>query len=383
MPHTLPPSWRDLLRRLPILTAAGLLLAVAAAPASAADKSADKSRGKATQAATSQSGTASGTGSGTEGKGTGGQADTPLPPPPPTTGPSNPMVASVEGHPIYLSDIGRAEKALPANLRGMPFDSIFPVLLDRLVDHQALAMLALRRDLEDNPEVKQQIQDVTDRVLEAALLAQDAVPKVTEAATKARYDAIYANRPATEQVRAPPHPGRAPRPRRRRSSPNSTPAPTSPLWRQRTAWTRTARRAAISASSAASRSGPASPTSRSALQPGQVADQADPQRVRLARGEGGGTPAGRAAQLFRHARANQERTDDRGDREGSRHGSGPTDDPRVEPRRLPRSIPRSASTTLPPGRNNRSNRSTGPETAAGWPSGGIWAMIRAANQGSS
>ena len=202
MPHTLPPSWRDLLRRLPILTAAGLLLAVAAAPASAADKSADKSRGKATQAATSQSGTASGTGSGTEGKGTGGQADTPLPPPPPTTGPSNPMVASVEGHPIYLSDIGRAEKALPANLRGMPFDSVSPVLLDRLVDHQALVMLALRRDLEDNPEVKQQIQDVTDRVLEAALLAQDAVPKVTEAATKARYDAIYANRPATEQVRA-------------------------------------------------------------------------------------------------------------------------------------------------------------------------------------
>lgn len=121
---------------------------------------------------------------------------------PSANGPNNPMVASVEGHPIYLSDLGRAEKALPANLRNMPFESLYPVLLDRLVDHQALVMLALRRDLEDNPEVKQQIQDATNRVLEAALLGIDVAPKVTEAAIKARYDQQYANQPATEQVHA-------------------------------------------------------------------------------------------------------------------------------------------------------------------------------------
>ena len=63
-------------------------------------------------------------------------------------------------------------------------------------------MLATRRGLEDRPDVKAQIQEATNRVLEAALLGIDAAPKVTEATIKARYEKLYANRPATEQVRA-------------------------------------------------------------------------------------------------------------------------------------------------------------------------------------
>jgi peptidyl-prolyl cis-trans isomerase C len=122
--------------------------------------------------------------------------------PPAISGNSDPMVASVEGHPIYLSDLGRAEQALPPNLRGMPFEALYPVLLERLVDHQALVMTARRMHLEDNPSVRQQIEEATDRVLEGALLARTAAAKVTEQAIRARYDALYANRPATEEVRA-------------------------------------------------------------------------------------------------------------------------------------------------------------------------------------
>lgn len=84
----------------------------------------------------------------------------------------------------------------------MPFDPLYPVLLNRVVDHQALAMLARRRDLEDSPVVKQQIQDATDGVLERALLGIDVAPKVTEDAIKAHYEQEYANSPAIERVRA-------------------------------------------------------------------------------------------------------------------------------------------------------------------------------------
>ncbi|HEY1412369.1 MAG TPA: peptidylprolyl isomerase [Rhodopila sp.] len=122
--------------------------------------------------------------------------------PPPITGATDPVVASVEGHPIYLSDLGRAEQALPANLRNVPFDTLYPVLLDRMVDHEALVMLARRRGLEDVPAVKKEIQDATERVLEGALLATEVPPKVTEAAVKGLYDRLYANKPATEEVRA-------------------------------------------------------------------------------------------------------------------------------------------------------------------------------------
>jgi peptidyl-prolyl cis-trans isomerase C len=198
MPHCLPLSWRDLSRRMPVLVllVAGAVLATAGS-GFAADKS-DKAAEKPAAAKPANPAPAP------EAAGAGAAAPVGggLRPVPPATGQTDPVVASVEGHPIYLSDLGRAESALPPNLRGMSFESLYPVLLDRMVDHEALVMLARRRGLEDNPAVKKQIQDATERVLEGALLAMDAVPKVTDDAIKARYDRLFANKPATEQVRA-------------------------------------------------------------------------------------------------------------------------------------------------------------------------------------
>jgi peptidyl-prolyl cis-trans isomerase C len=120
----------------------------------------------------------------------------------PSSATTDPVVASVDGHPITLSDLRQAEQTLPPELRNMPFASLYPVLLDRVVDHQALVMLARRRGLEDNPAVKQQIRQATEQTLEGALLGLDAVPKVTDEAIKARYDQLYAHHADTEQIRA-------------------------------------------------------------------------------------------------------------------------------------------------------------------------------------
>jgi peptidyl-prolyl cis-trans isomerase C len=115
---------------------------------------------------------------------------------------SDPLVASIEGHLIYLSDVGRAARTLPENLRNLPFDTIYPALLKRMIDHQTLVLLARRKGLEDDPEVRRDIAAATERVLEGALLAREAAPKVTEQAIQAAYNRQYANRPATEEVHA-------------------------------------------------------------------------------------------------------------------------------------------------------------------------------------
>jgi peptidyl-prolyl cis-trans isomerase C len=120
----------------------------------------------------------------------------------PIQGVTDPVVGSVEGHLIYLSELGRAAQTLPETLRNMPFETLYPVLLDRMIDHESLVMLARRKGLEDNPAVKRDIQAAVERVLEGALLSQEATPKVTEQAIQARYNRQYANRPATEEVRA-------------------------------------------------------------------------------------------------------------------------------------------------------------------------------------
>jgi peptidyl-prolyl cis-trans isomerase C len=120
----------------------------------------------------------------------------------PMQGQADPIVGSVEGHLIYLSDLGEASKTLPENLRGMPFDSLYPVLLDRMVDHEALVIMARRKGLEEKKQVQRDIQAAIERILEGAYLGDVAAPQVTEQAIQARYNRQFANRPATEEVRA-------------------------------------------------------------------------------------------------------------------------------------------------------------------------------------
>jgi peptidyl-prolyl cis-trans isomerase C len=116
--------------------------------------------------------------------------------------PEDPLVASVEGHSIYLSDLGEAAKSLPEALGKMPFEVIYPTLLDRMIDHEAVVLLARRQKLDDDPVVKRQIEAATARVLEAALLQRMAVPTVTEAAIRARYARDFTGQGTVEEVHA-------------------------------------------------------------------------------------------------------------------------------------------------------------------------------------
>jgi peptidyl-prolyl cis-trans isomerase C len=115
---------------------------------------------------------------------------------------TDPVIGSVDGKLIYLSDLTRATNALPEQLRKLPFDSIMPVLLDRLIDHAAATMTARRAGLAGQPEIQREMQAAADQVLERAWLAQVAAEKVTDAAIQARFDQEYAHQPATDEVRA-------------------------------------------------------------------------------------------------------------------------------------------------------------------------------------
>lgn len=120
----------------------------------------------------------------------------------PLPGQADPVVASVEGHLIYLSDLGEASRNLPENLHGLPFETLYPVLLDRMIDHELLVIMARRKGLEEKKQVQHEIQVATERILEGAYLGEVAVPQVTEQAIQTRYNRQFANRSATEEVRA-------------------------------------------------------------------------------------------------------------------------------------------------------------------------------------
>jgi peptidyl-prolyl cis-trans isomerase C len=115
---------------------------------------------------------------------------------------SDPVLAKVNGQPIHASDLKAAAETLPPQARSMPPQQLYPMLLEQLVDAQALLVEAKKIDLEKDPDVQRSVRMAEDRALASALLNKVVRPQVTEEAVKAKYDEEFANKPGETEVHA-------------------------------------------------------------------------------------------------------------------------------------------------------------------------------------
>ena len=128
---------------------------------------------------------------------------------PPQTAPAltpapatDPVVAKVNGQPIHLSDLKDAVQGLPDNLRGLPPMTLYPMLLDQMIDERALVAAARKSGLDKDPVVQRQMAAAEDRALQTAVLSKEVGPSITDAALHARYDKDIAGKPGEEEVHA-------------------------------------------------------------------------------------------------------------------------------------------------------------------------------------
>ena len=112
------------------------------------------------------------------------------------------VVAKVGDHEIHLSDLSEAAQTLPDEVRSMPPQVLYPMLLDQMVDREALVIQAQKEGLAKDPQVQRAIDRATDQVLQNALLSRAIGPTVSDAALHAKYDAEIANKPGEEEVHA-------------------------------------------------------------------------------------------------------------------------------------------------------------------------------------
>jgi peptidyl-prolyl cis-trans isomerase C len=115
---------------------------------------------------------------------------------------NDPVVAKVNGHPIHLSDLKEAADNLPAQAKAMPTDKLYPLLLNQLIDGQALVAEARKTGLDKDAAVQRQIAAATDRTLEEALLHKEVSPQITDDAVRARYEKDVAGKKGEEEVHA-------------------------------------------------------------------------------------------------------------------------------------------------------------------------------------
>jgi peptidyl-prolyl cis-trans isomerase C len=115
---------------------------------------------------------------------------------------ADPVVAKVNGKPILLSDVKDAVQNLPQNAQSLPPQTLYPMLLDQMIDGRALVAEAQRTGLDKDPAVQRQVAAAEEQALETALLHKEIAPLVSGAAVRARYDSEIAGKPGAEEVHA-------------------------------------------------------------------------------------------------------------------------------------------------------------------------------------
>lgn len=115
---------------------------------------------------------------------------------------ANPLVATVNNVQIHMNDLRDAARQLPPQLQQLPPQKLLPLLLNQVVDRQALLIEAQKDNLAKDPEVADAMRKAADMQLENAYLQKAIAPHVTSTAVQAVYDRDYANKPGPQQVEA-------------------------------------------------------------------------------------------------------------------------------------------------------------------------------------
>jgi peptidyl-prolyl cis-trans isomerase C len=114
----------------------------------------------------------------------------------------DPVVATVNGQPIRLSELEIAQQALPQQYRNMPLQAVFPALLDRIVDSKLVVQEGKKNKVADDPAFKKRMAFVEDQVLQDFWIQREVARKVTPEKLQQRYEERLKSMPSEEEVHA-------------------------------------------------------------------------------------------------------------------------------------------------------------------------------------
>ena len=112
----------------------------------------------------------------------------------------DPVVAKINGGEIHKSDLLAAQKQLPQQYQQVPLEAIFPQLLDQVVNNKLLIDAAKDAKLENDPEVKDRIAKLQERVEEQVYIDRLLAKATSDDALKALYQKSIKDAPAQEEI---------------------------------------------------------------------------------------------------------------------------------------------------------------------------------------
>lgn len=114
----------------------------------------------------------------------------------------DPVVATVNGDKIVLSEMMAVYRSLPQRLQEIPFERLYRPILEQLIAVRLLAAEGRKQKLQDTAEVKRRLLQVENQLVQQAYIDKVVAEKITDAALKARYEAFVKEYKGEEEIRA-------------------------------------------------------------------------------------------------------------------------------------------------------------------------------------
>ncbi|MBX9943200.1 MAG: peptidylprolyl isomerase [Reyranella sp.] len=114
----------------------------------------------------------------------------------------DPIVATVNGQPVRLSELEVAQQSLPAQFRNMPLQAVFPALLDRLIDSKLVVQESKKTKVNEDPAFKRRLAFVEEQVLQDFWIQREIARRVTAEKLQQRYEERLKSIPSEEEVQA-------------------------------------------------------------------------------------------------------------------------------------------------------------------------------------
>jgi peptidyl-prolyl cis-trans isomerase C len=114
----------------------------------------------------------------------------------------DPIVATINGQSIRLSEVVAMQQELPPQYRKMPVEAVFPALLDRLVNAKLVVQEGKKNKVQNDPAYKKRLAFVEEQVLQEFWIQREIARRVTPEKLKERYDERIKAMPPEDEVKA-------------------------------------------------------------------------------------------------------------------------------------------------------------------------------------
>ena len=112
------------------------------------------------------------------------------------------VVARIDGRELTVSDLEEIYNELPEQFRQMPFEMLYPNLVENAIDSELLIAAAQSASLQDDPEVVARVDAFRERVMQQVYLDHELDAQLTDEVLQARYDETIGAEPEETEVAA-------------------------------------------------------------------------------------------------------------------------------------------------------------------------------------